>query len=79
MVDVLMLCREHDLSVVERAVRGALAAGAHDGRAVALLARRQERPRPETVTGLPDRLAAHERPAPGIGDYDQLLEREEAR
>ena len=32
MVDVLMLCREHRLEVVERAVAGALAAGAHDGR-----------------------------------------------
>ena len=35
MVDVLMLCREHGPARVELAVRGALAAGAHDGRAVA--------------------------------------------
>src|ERR1035438_8154466 len=47
MVDVLMLCREHDLAVVELAVRGALAAGAHDGRAVKLLADRRARPEPE--------------------------------
>ena len=40
MVDVLMLCREHGPDRVVLAVRGALAAGAHDGRAVAVLARR---------------------------------------
>ena len=40
MVDVLMLCREHGPDRVELAVRGALAAGAIDGRAVAVLARR---------------------------------------
>jgi hypothetical protein len=42
-VDVLLLHREVSASKVELAVRGALAAGAHDGRAVALLARRCER------------------------------------
>jgi hypothetical protein len=31
MVNVLILCREHDRAVVELAVRGALAASAHDG------------------------------------------------
>jgi hypothetical protein len=35
MVDVLLLCRDHGPAVVELAVRGALAAGARDGRAVA--------------------------------------------
>ena len=40
MVDVLLLCREHGPARVELAVRGALAAGAIDGRAVAVLARR---------------------------------------
>ena len=40
MVDVLLLCREHDPGRVELAVHGALAAGAIDGRAVAVLARR---------------------------------------
>ena len=40
MVDVLMLAREHGPARTELAVRGALAAGAHDGRAVAVLARR---------------------------------------
>ena len=79
MVDVLMLCREHELEVVELAVRGALAAGAHDGRAVALLARRHERPQPERLTELPERLTRHDRPPPPLDDYDQLLGREQAR
>ena len=34
MVDVLLLAREHSPARLELAVRGALAAGAHDGRAV---------------------------------------------
>jgi hypothetical protein len=40
MVDVLLLCRELPAGRVELAVRGALAAGAHDGRAVQVPARR---------------------------------------
>ncbi|MGH2883343.1 MAG: hypothetical protein ACRDPA_11720, partial [Solirubrobacteraceae bacterium] len=43
MVDMLMLCREHGPATVELAARGALAAGAMDGPAVAVLARRNER------------------------------------
>ena len=42
MVDVLLLSREHDPGRVKLAVQGALAAGAHDGRAVAVLARRAD-------------------------------------
>jgi hypothetical protein len=42
MVDVLLLCRDHGPAAVELAVRGALAAGAHDGRAVAVLASRAQ-------------------------------------
>ena len=75
MVDVLLLCREHGPAGVDLAVRGALAAGAIDGRAVAVLARRAQ-----TTTGaappltdLEPRLAVHARPAPDLGDYDQLL------
>jgi hypothetical protein len=75
-VDVLLLCREHDPAVVELAVRGALAAGAIDGRAVALLIDRKIRP-PTASLELPDRLARHDRPAPGLGEYDQLLDTEE--
>ena len=72
-VDVLLLCRDHAPEVVELAVRGALAAGAIDGRAVALLCDRKTRP-PAVPIVLPDRLAQHERPAPGLGEYDQLLD-----
>jgi hypothetical protein len=76
MVDVLLLCRDHTAAGVELAVRGALAAGAIDGRAVAVLARRAQttgRVTPEPLSGLDARLAAHERPAPDLTDYDQLL------
>jgi transposase len=74
-VDVLLLCRDHDPEVVELAVRGALAAGALDGRAVALLCDRKTRP-PVDAIELPDRLAQHARPAPGLDQYDELLVRE---
>jgi transposase len=76
MVDVLLLCREHGPDRVELAVRGALTAGAIDGRAVAVLARRADDPRPAAPAPLTDiapRLAAHERPTPELSDYDQLL------
>jgi transposase len=75
MVDVLMLCRDHGPERVALAVRGALAAGAHDGRAVAVLARRAETlaPAPAPLADLQPRLAAHARPAPDLTDYDQLL------
>jgi hypothetical protein len=79
MVDVLMLCREHELGVVELAVRGVLATGAHDGRAVAVLIGRQQRPEPEALSELPDRLTKHERPEPELGEYNELLDREAAR
>jgi transposase len=79
MVDVLMLCRELGAAQVELAARGALAAGAHDGRAVAVLARRCERSAPAPLAGLDERLAATQRPEPTITDYDQLLGREQAR
>jgi hypothetical protein len=74
MVDVLVLAREHGPERVVLAVRGALAAGAHDGRAVAVLARRAESA--QTTPQLADlepRLAVHTRPAPDLADYDQLL------
>jgi hypothetical protein len=73
MVDVLLLCRDHGPDRVELAVRGALAAGAHDGRAVALLARRSERPSQLPLFELPERLRSSERPQPTLGDYDQFL------
>jgi hypothetical protein len=75
MVDVVLLCRDHGPDEVALAVRGALTAGAIDGRAVAVLARRAETAHtaPVALTGLAPRLAAHERPAPDLADYDQLL------
>jgi hypothetical protein len=75
MVDVLMLCREHEPKHVALAVRGALAAGAIDGRAVAVLARRAATTQSAAapLSGLEPRLAAHQRPAPDLADYDQLL------
>jgi len=78
MVEVLLLAREVGPERLELAVRGALACGSHDGRAVALLARRQPRTQPAPLD-LPDRLRASERPVPTLADYDRLLERGGAR
>jgi hypothetical protein len=82
-VDVLLLCREHGPDRVELAVRGALAAGAHDGRAVQVLARQadqQQRPVP-AVLEIDARLHGIGAPPPeNLGDYDQLRpHREQAR
>jgi transposase len=74
LVDVLLLCRELGAARVELAVRGALAAGACDGRAVALLARRVERQAPAALE-LAGRLAAVATTEPDLSDYDALLER----
>jgi transposase len=81
MVDVLMLCREHGPDRVVLAVRGALAAGAHDGRAVAVLARRASETTgsPPPLTGLEPRLEAHARPLPDLADYDRLRDTETRR
>ena len=79
MVDVLLLCREQGADRVELAVRGALAAGAHDGRAVAVLARRSERPAQLPLFELPKRLHDVERPQPTLGEYDALLNRRGTR
>jgi len=79
MVDVLLLCRELPIAQVELAVRGALAAGAIDGRAVAVLARRAERTQTGPLTDLDPRLTAADRPAPDLTDYDQLLAQATAR
>jgi hypothetical protein len=58
------------------AVTGALTAGAHDGRAVAVLARRAEhteRAQAEPLTDLAPRLQSHQRPVPDLAGYDQLI------
>lgn len=76
MVDVLMLAREHGPASVELAVRGVLACGAIDGRAVAVLARRAAAPAraAQPLDGLSARLAAHERPEPDLASYDALID-----
>ena len=74
MVDVLMLAREHEPARVELAVRGALASGAIDAGAVAILARQTASPPPPALLGdLDARLAAHERPEPDLAGYDALI------
>jgi len=74
MVDVLLLCREHPVAAVELAVRGALAAGAHDGRAVALLARQSQRPVAAALE-IDARLAGiGAAPPDDLSDYDGLRE-----
>jgi len=72
MVDVLLLCREQGAERVELAVRGALTVGALDGRAVALLARRTERPA-STPLSLAGALAAISVSEPDLSSYDRLL------
>jgi transposase len=74
LVEVLLLCRELSPARVELAVRGALAAGAHDGRAVAVLARHSERAAPEPLRDLDERLRTTARPEPDLRDYDRLLD-----
>jgi transposase len=74
MVDVLLLAREHGAAHLELAVRGALAAGAHDGRAVGVLARRADRPPAAVIEDLPDRLIGLGSPVPTLDQYDQLLQ-----
>ncbi len=74
MVAVLLLAREVGPERMIAAAAGALTAGAHDGRAVELLARRQARAPVPILEDLPERLRASARPAPGLDDYDQLLE-----
>lgn len=73
MVDVLMLCREHGPASVELAVRGVLAAGAIDGRAVGVLARRTTSSPAQRLGGLQAQLAAHDRPEPDLAGDDQLI------
>lgn len=73
MIDVLLLAREHTPSEVEQAVRGALIAGAHDGRAVAVLCSRGARVEPPALDDLPLRLQGLGAPPPTLGQYDELL------
>ena len=76
MVDVVLLCREHGPERVELAVRGALAASAIDGRAVAVSPAAPRRPRRRRRRRSPTSSRgsrAMPRTAPDLTDYDQLL------
>jgi hypothetical protein len=73
MVEVLLLCREHGPDRVAQAVQGALVAGAHDGRAVAVLLRRGERATPARLELEPRLAVLSERPAPSLAAYDRLI------
>ena len=76
MVDVLLLCREHG---PDRGRSSRSAARSPPARSTAAPSRfwpaapptRPDTPAP--LTDLEPRLAAHERPAPDLADYDQLL------
>jgi transposase len=74
MVDVLMLHRRYPAEVVDQAVAGALAAGAIDGRAVTVLARRACEGRRPLVALDVGGLEVYQRPQPQVDAYDQLLE-----
>jgi transposase len=73
MVDVLLLARDLGKDRVELAVRGALTAGAHDGRAVAVLARRSARTPSPVLGDLDGRLTIPGARPPDLGQYDALL------
>lgn len=76
MVDVLMLCREHPVARVELAVRGALTAGALDGKAVALLCRQAQRPTAAALE-VDAKLRGIGAPPPtDLADYDTLRDHE---
>jgi len=79
MADVLMLRREHRPTRIELAVRGALAGGAHAGRAVGFLACQAARPPAAVLEVLPGHLEAIEPPDPTLDDYDRLLARGDRR
>ncbi|HKV30917.1 MAG TPA: IS21 family transposase [Candidatus Dormibacteraeota bacterium] len=74
MVDVVLLHRINPAQVVHQAVAGALAAGAIDGRAVAVLVRTAtEGKRPIVLLDVGE-LDVYQRPQPQVDAYDQLLE-----
>ena len=72
--------REHGPGRVELAVRGAIAAGAHDGRAVAVLAAPSRATgRPAVIADLPDGSPVSGAPPPTSAQYDQLVLAERRR
>jgi len=73
LVAVLMLCRELGPERVTGAVRDALEAGAYDGQAVQVLARRADQAPAPNLDGLDPRLASVGSPEPDLSNYDTLL------
>ncbi len=73
MVDVLLLCRQHDPEIVRAAVAGALLAGAIDGRAVQVLCRRSDERSVAEPVVVDTRIRSVEVPEPSLGHYDVLL------
>lgn len=73
MVEVLLLHRRYPAQLVHQAVAGALAAGAVDGRAVAVLVRRAGEDRRLAVLEVGE-LDVYQRPQPEVSSYDQLLQ-----
>ncbi|HEX6351194.1 MAG TPA: IS21 family transposase [Candidatus Dormibacteraeota bacterium] len=74
MVDVLLLHRRYPAEMVDQAVAGTLAAGAIDGRAVAVLVRRAREGRRPLVALDVGGLEVYQRAQPQVDAYDQLLE-----
>ncbi len=74
MVDVLLLHRRFPIEIVSQAVAGALAAGAIDGRAVAVLVHRATEGRPPLVVLELGELDHYQRPQPRVEAYNQLLQ-----
>lgn len=73
MIDVLLLHRRHPRSIVDQAVSAALALGAADHRAVALLCRHASDQRPIPAAIDVGTLARYDRALPILADYDLLL------
>jgi hypothetical protein len=74
MVDVLLLHRRFPIEIVSQAVAGAIAAGAIDGRAVAVLVHRATEGRPPLAVLELGELDHYQRPQPQVAAYDQLLQ-----
>ena len=73
MVAVLMLCRDVGPERVERAVRDAVTAGAYDGQAVQVLARRTDQAHAPILNDLSPHLTGVGSPEPSLANYDTLL------
>ncbi|MBC7645110.1 MAG: IS21 family transposase [Thermoleophilia bacterium] len=73
LVSVLMLCREIGPERVSQAVREALEAGAYDGQAVQVLARRADQIPAPDLNDLDPRLSGIGSPQPDLSKYDTLL------